>query len=249
MNRWKTEKGGMNSPKVPNGTARLGILGGMGPFASADFVRTIYECNLHGPEQESPRCVLLSEPAFPDRTQAILTGDDQRLRAQLEAAIGLLLAADCQRIVLACVTLHHCLDGLPRDMRSRIISLVDVAVAELQRTKERSLMLCTVGTRHARIFERHPDWPRIDGQVVLPDESDQLEIHQMIYRIKQGQCTPVDLEKPSKLAAKYSVPSVLAGCTELHVLNRCWRKDLPAGGVRVIDPLMILASNLRSYLA
>ena len=53
----------------------LGILGGMGPLASAKFLSTVYRLNLVEPEQEAPNCILLSDPSFPNRTKAILAGN------------------------------------------------------------------------------------------------------------------------------------------------------------------------------
>ena len=40
-----------------------GILGGMGPLASAEFVHTIYQETISGTDQNSPTVILLSNPA------------------------------------------------------------------------------------------------------------------------------------------------------------------------------------------
>lgn len=61
----------------------LGILGGMGPLASAEFLRTLYELNITYPEQNSLSCILLSDPTIPDRTQAILDGSIEEISARL----------------------------------------------------------------------------------------------------------------------------------------------------------------------
>lgn len=55
----------------------LGVLGGMGPLASAEFVNTVYRLNMTEPEQQAPALVLRSDPSIPDRTAAILSGDTQ----------------------------------------------------------------------------------------------------------------------------------------------------------------------------
>ena len=51
-------------------TKLLGILGGMGPLASAEFLKTIYEYGTRDLEQRSPACILYSDPTFPDRTSS-----------------------------------------------------------------------------------------------------------------------------------------------------------------------------------
>src|SRR5581483_3880188 len=81
---------------------RLGILGGMGPLASAEFLSTLYRLNLVEPEQDAPNCVLLSDPSFPDRTEAILAGDTRELARRLEASLQELLRQGTDRIVIAC---------------------------------------------------------------------------------------------------------------------------------------------------
>ena len=45
----------------------LGVLGGMGPLASAELVHTIYRLNVAEPEQGSPALLLRSDPSIPDR--------------------------------------------------------------------------------------------------------------------------------------------------------------------------------------
>jgi aspartate racemase len=56
----------------------------MGPLASAEFVKTIYEYNLASREQEMPACILLSDPTIPDRTEAIQNGAEEKVVARLD---------------------------------------------------------------------------------------------------------------------------------------------------------------------
>ena len=76
----------------------LGILGGMGPLASAEFLRTVYDLNITHPEQDSPSCVLLSDPTVPDRTQAILDGSTDEILARLCRALEALSSMGAERI-------------------------------------------------------------------------------------------------------------------------------------------------------
>ena len=50
--------------------ALLGIVGGLGPLASAEFLKTLYEENPFEVEQEGPACLLLSDPNVPDDNRA-----------------------------------------------------------------------------------------------------------------------------------------------------------------------------------
>ena len=93
--------------------AVLGILGGMGPLASAEFLRTIYECNAAEFEQDRPACILLSNPRFPDRTDAILRGAAEEVLSPLAESLRSLLGQGATRLVVCCITLHHFLPLLP----------------------------------------------------------------------------------------------------------------------------------------
>ncbi|MCB1034320.1 MAG: hypothetical protein KDD47_10865, partial [Acidobacteria bacterium] len=56
-----------------------GIVGGLGPLASAEFLLTIYEQYTDVAEQEMPVCLVISDPTFPDRTTRFLAGDFDEL--------------------------------------------------------------------------------------------------------------------------------------------------------------------------
>src|SRR3977135_3492182 len=84
----------------------LGIVGGIGPLASAEFLKTIYEYSQGEPEQASARVVLYSDPSFPDRTEALLAGADAVLLEKLIEALEYLRCLSVSRIVICCVTIH-----------------------------------------------------------------------------------------------------------------------------------------------
>ena len=50
----------------------LGVLGGMGPAAAADFMRVLAERTPATKDQEHPRTILYSHTAIPDRTSFLL---------------------------------------------------------------------------------------------------------------------------------------------------------------------------------
>src|SRR5689334_6778827 len=55
-----------------------GVLGGLGPLASAEFLATIYEHADASEEQRLPAVLLFSDPAIPDRTEALLCGREDQ---------------------------------------------------------------------------------------------------------------------------------------------------------------------------
>lgn len=226
---------------------KLGVLGGMGPLASAEFLGTLYRLNLVEPEQETPHCVLLSDPTFPDRTEAILAGSTDLLAERLEQALRALLDHGADLIVIACMTIHYILPRVSEPLRRKVISLVDLMADEILALPRRRLLLATTGTRIARIFESHERWPQIENWVAFPDDADQLALHQWIYRLKSGASGEECLDWIDTLADRYEVEGLLFGCTELHLLHRLLASR-PPGPADVIDPLCTAARNIKKML-
>ena len=212
----------------------------MGPLASAEFVKTIYEA-VEGPEQQAPPVLLHSYPSMPDRTSAFLNGDSDALLTQFTDALMALDRQPVSRIVVACITVHYLLPRLPAELRGRIVSLIDVIFDALRRTPERHLLLCTSGTRRMRLFESHPDWESLKDRVAMPDDEDQQLVHRTIYEIKQNGDVQELVAVVEGLLRKYGVSSFVAGCTEIHFAAKQF------GGMAAfgcIDPLQIIANDV-----
>lgn len=222
-----------------------GIVGGMGPLASAEFLRTIYEFGLRGREQESPIVHLLSDPTFPDRTDAFLSGSYADVFDQFVKSVETLTRQGATKIVVCCMTIHYLLPALPSDLRRRIISLLDVIFENVIASGKRHLVVCTKGTRQLGLFESHPRWERAKDYFVFAGESDQEMIHyDLIYRIKQNPSLRTLTPMLEALMDEYEVDSFIAGCSEIHLLAKYFASsDNNAKGYGCLDPLTILAKE------
>ncbi len=225
----------------------LGILGGIGPLASAEFLKTIYDHNIGVREQEAPQVVMYSDPSFLDRTEAILGGSHDLLLAQLVGALTALRELRVSRIVICCFTVHYLLPRVPDELRRLVTSLLDVVFTNLARRPRRHLLICTNGARRMELFQNHSQWESAKDRLVLPCDSDQLLIHELIYQIKKNQDVRELIPTLETLLAKYKVDSFVAGCTELHLLAK--QPIFANGGQQpvysCIDPLTIIARELR----
>lgn len=224
----------------------LGVVGGMGPWASAEFLKTIYEDCLDGCEQDSPRVIMFSDPTFPDRTDAFLAGDSGPLLRQLTVTIERLLEAGATSVVLCCMTIHYLLPQLPPHLRERVVSLLDIVFADLVRHPKKHLLICSTGTRKLGLFQRHADWPRVEANVILPDEGDQDAIHQrLIYPIKKNPELSTLFPLLESMLNKYGVDSFIAGCSEMHLLAKQFvSPDRGRKNYGCLDPLAIIAREL-----
>ena len=216
----------------------LGIVGGLGPLASAEFLKTIYESSLREREQEAPKVIMYSDPSFPDRTDAIISGDTDEIFERLVSILRALSHLGATRTVVCCVTAHWLFSSLPLDLRTRLVSLVDVIFEEVIARPEKRLLICSTGARQIGLFQAHEHWPATETYIVLPDEDDQNLIHRLIYQIKI--LRSVDELAPAfkNLLTKYQVDSFISGCTEMHIVAR---RLVFANS---IDPLSIIAERI-----
>lgn len=229
----------------------LGILGGMGPLASAEFLKTLYEYNLLGEiEQESPQIILYSDPSFPDRTEVLLKGNYQDFLNQLIEALFKLCELKVSKIIICCVTSHYLLPQLPQPLRERIISLVDIILNQLAETRDKHLLICSTGTQTLKIFQDHSLWNQARDAIILLEKPDQILVHQMIYNLKVKGKLKESFAVLDALKSRYNVPKFIVGCTEIHLLSKYWeyqilkkQQDNP-----FLDPLTIIAQDLNKYL-
>jgi aspartate racemase len=223
----------------------LGVVGGMGPVASAEFLKTIYEYSHSDVEQLSPFVIVLSDPSFPDRTDELLAASEVLL-GKLAAALTTLRQAGANQIVICCMTIHHLLPRLPEQLQSLVISLPDVIFNTLNETGGKHLMICSSGTRQLKLFERHSAWDEAKDLIVWPDQSEQQKIHyEVIYQIKKNRDPHEFLPFLESLLMKHKVESFIAACSEVHLLAKCFTG--PKAGrsaYKVIDPLAIIAEAM-----
>jgi aspartate racemase len=222
----------------------LGIVGGIGPLASAEFVKTIYEQSVGEREQASPIIFMHSDPTFPDRTQSLLAGESEPLLSKLIKALNQLQELGASRIVICCVTIHFLLPRLPAELRSRIISLLDVIFGELGKSQKRHLLIGTTGARKLSVIEQHARWESLKDLIVMPDEEDQRLIHDdIIYQIKRNRDLSELMPVLESLLSKYDLESFIAGCTEIHLLAKRFVWSGTEARFSCIDPIMTIAKD------
>ena len=230
----------------PRGHEIIGILGGIGPLASAEFLKAIYEASQHEREQEAPRVIMHSDPTFPDRSEALFSGDSTELMERLVSSLRALSFLGATQMVICCVTAHAFLKRLPPDLNTRLVSLIDVIFEEIIRSPQKRLLLCTKGTRESGLFQNHEHWPATQEYIVFPDDHDQELIHhELLYQIKIRRNVYELVPIIKNLLAKYRVDSFISGCTEMHIVAR---RLVFTNGDRnkhhTIDPLSIIAARI-----
>jgi aspartate racemase len=102
---------------------KLGVLGGMGPAASAEFMIRLVAQTPAKRDQDHIPTILWSDPTVPDRSTSMRNGDDKPLPYLLDGLRGL-KAAGCKLIVIPCNTAHFWFHEFNK-INVQIIHIVD----------------------------------------------------------------------------------------------------------------------------
>ncbi len=193
----------------------LGIIGGMGPLATADLLYKIIQNTQAQKDCEHIPIVMDHNPKIPDRTQAIL-GNGTSPLPDLICAGKRLQKMGADLLLLPCNTCHHYYVPLRRALKAPLLHLVLECVREVVRKGHSCVgLLATQGTVACGIYQNLCAAHRIT--VLLPDQEEQRIVSQVIYeKVKAGQVGEFQALLPilERLRA-CGAQSILLGCTEL----------------------------------
>jgi aspartate racemase len=220
----------------------LGVIGGIGPLASAEFIKTIYEQGIVKREQDFPKVLMYSDPTFPARTQAFLSGQYEVILEKLIEEMRCLCYLGATKLVICCLTIHYLLPMLPTELLRKLISLIDVIMAEVSTMQKKQLVICSTGTNKLKLFQNHELWETCKDYLIFPNERDQNVINRdLIDRVKINTTSVELVPLLESMLAKYQVDSFIAACTEVHVLAKS--PELTGHNKRYgcVDPLTVIA--------
>ena len=192
----------------------LGVLGGMGPAAGAEFLRLLTVLSHAARDQEHVPVVLLSDPQVPDRTEAILgRGDDPtpRLREDLLKLVS--WGADL--LAVPCNTAHVFIDRFADEIPVPLVHIVEETVAgAVAKNPSGGWLIATEGTLASGSYQERAR--RRDFTLYLPSAREQAEVNEVIRLVKANQ--PVEAGRRLRSVAealweRVEVP-ILTACTE-----------------------------------
>lgn len=111
----------------------LGVLGGMGPAATADFIAKMIARTSAAKDDEHVPCVVINDPRIPDRTDAFLGGKEAKVLDALTLRLGQLEAAGVDGFVMPCNSAHHWAEALERRARIPLLHIADASLDHVQR--------------------------------------------------------------------------------------------------------------------
>jgi aspartate racemase len=220
----------------------LGVLGGMGPLASAQFMVRLTLLTPAGRDQDHIPAILWSDPRVPDRTRGKLAGGEDPLPWLLHGIAGL-KQAGCGAVAIPCNTAHGWYDAMQQAAGVPILHIVDAAAADLRRAAIGPGTIGVMGTQGTLDMRLYQDrLHRLGWECIIPtrDEMDRL-VTPAIALVKANRVAeayPPLLQAANTLAAR-GAGAVVLGCTEIPLGIQAGPQD--ALRVPTIDTIDALA--------
>jgi len=201
---------------------QLGVLGGMGPAAGAEFYKRLIERTQVLRDQDHIPVIIWGDPTVPDRSTSLMNRDDLPWEKLKQGILGL-KNAGCDHIVIPCNTAHFWYDrmvllGVP------ITHIVDSVSAELKELKIHSGVIGIIGTKATMRLGLYQYYLSKQGWSCITPGAQDIDNYVQ---------PAIDLIKANNIEAacnllyhvidnlkKYEVKAIVLGCTELPLAIR-----------------------------
>ncbi len=196
----------------------LGVLGGMGPLATADFLRKLVKKTPASIDQEHIPVMLYGDCTTPDRTASIVGTGPSPLPKLLEG-IALLNRSGARAICIPCNSAHCWFDEMQAASAAPLIHIVRASAQQIRRKNPAARtvgVLSTFGTHRMRIYRQTLDEM---GYAVVTPTDDEFEtlVSPGIAMMKANDWAGAEAayEKASRLLTARGAEITVLGCTEI----------------------------------
>lgn len=197
---------------------KLGVIGGMGPAASAEFLRLLTMKAPAETDQEHPVVFMVADTEIPDRSTAIMgAGPDPS--EQLYRDFEQLAALGADLFAVPCNTAHYFIDRFEKPLPKPLIHIVEETVLAAKAINPKGAwMLSTIGTMQSGLYQSYAE--KINYDLHIPNARQRDEIQQSIIAVKANQ-----LQEAGEIVR--SIVTELWDELDLPVMTAC--TEIPLG--------------------
>lgn len=206
-------------PEIIRKTA--GVMGGMGPDATVDFMAKVIALTDSDNDQNHVHMIIDHDPTIPNRQVAIRSGHDD-VSIRLGQMAQRLESAGADFLVMVCNTAHVFLADVKSSTNIPFINIVDESVSEIDRLcpNARTVgIMATDGCLDTGIFQ---DAIAASGRTaIIPNVADKQILMSLINAIKsgnQGADVRRGMEAIAKTLKGEGADTLIAGCTEIPIV-------------------------------
>ncbi|MGM0378963.1 MAG: aspartate/glutamate racemase family protein [Bacillota bacterium] len=222
----------------------IGILGGMGPEATANLYLNLINSTEVTKDQDHFRVIIDSNAKIPDRTSAILNKGKSPVN-DLVATAKNLEKLNVDIGLIPCITAHYYYEDIQKSVNFKVLNALEELNQYLKKEFENIKkvgVLSTSGTIKTNLFNKYLD----DFEITYPNEKIQKDyVMEAIYG-KKGIKKTKDkkyalnlLNKAAKVLMKQEVDIIIAGCTEIGLVLSNNKLN-----VNIVDPMDVLIKKV-----
>ncbi|KKI47168.1 amino acid racemase [Hafnia alvei] len=195
----------------------IGILGGMGPAATADMLSKFVHFRHVGQDQQHIPIIACSIPDIPDRSACLLSGGPSPYD-YLERYLHMLEGAGAECIVIPCNTAHYWFERLQHSAHVEMINILDATLAELPQHSQTIGLLATDATLATGLYQRK--LVQQGKTLFVPEGKHQRAVMQAIYAYKAGDLllSQTLLFPQIEALIERGVDTLIMGCTEIPLI-------------------------------
>lgn len=206
----------------------VGIVGGMGPYATVDFFKQILDLTAAKKEWEHIRLLIDNNVKIPSRTRALLYGEASPSPAMIDS-INNLARAGADFVVVPCNSVHYFYDEIVKQSKIPWINLIEIASEAVTKLKKtRPLVLGGYATVGKKMYSRY--LPEAQYLSAAGNKFVMTVIEEIKLKGKLSVSKKKRLDKMI-IAKKTAIDSVILACTELPIVYN--KKVL--SGIPIVD--------------
>ena len=208
----------------------VGVLGGMGPDATVDFMSKVIAASSAEKDQDHAHMIVDHNPKVPNRQAAILNGGEDPGPALAEM-VARLESAGADFLVMPCNTAHVFRNNVTAVASIPFLSIIDATIAAIadQCPEAKAVgVLATDGCLRANVYQEAMAEQGIEA--ILPGEQEIGELVGIIEQIKSGDQSAAVATNMAGLAnalVERGAQAVIAGCTEIPLVLNGTMIDVP----------------------
>ena len=208
----------------------VGVLGGMGPDATVDFMAKVIALTPAGRDQDHIHMLVDHNPLVPNR-QAHILGAGEDPGPALAAMARRLEQAGADFLVMPCNTAQAYEQDIASAASIPLISIIDETIAAIGVAAPQAKAVCilaTVGCLQAEMYQRA--MTAADLLPVLPDSEELKKLMTLVNGVKAGAIGDRVKQSMRELAdalVARGAEAIIAGCTEIPLVLDESMLDVP----------------------
>lgn len=218
----------------------IGIIGGMGPLATADLFKKIIENTDANKDQDHIPVLIYNYPQVPDRTNSILYKGESPVDSIVFVGEKLVeMGADF--LLLPCNTSFYYYEEFSKRISKPVVNMIDLTIDEIKNISPKKVcILATEGTTRSEIYTKKLSENSINYYEI--DDRPIKMLSDLIYKVVKAKKFDYDISEFTneldRIVKEEEVDLFVLACTELPILFEKYELEY-----NTIDPTLLLAKE------